>query len=185
MIDSVLKDATEKMERAVAGIRHELAGIRTGKASPGLLENLQIDAYESKMPLNQLSTISSPEPRLLVVQPWDKTLIGTISKAIQSSDLGLTPSSDGNVIRVPIPPLNEERRKDLVRLVHKIVETGRISVRHARKEANDELKKMQKEGELSEDQEYHGFDEVQNLTNEYIEKMDEMLKVKEEEIMEI
>jgi len=185
MIDSVLKDATEKMERAVAGIRHELAGIRTGKASPGLLENLQIDAYESKMPLNQLSTISSPEPRLLVVQPWDKTIIGAINKAIQGSDLGLTPSSDGNVIRVPIPPLNEERRKDLVRLVHKIVEAGKVSIRHTRKEANDELKKKQKEGGLSEDQEYQGFDEVQNLTDGYIEKMDEMLKVKEEEIMEI
>ena len=153
MIDSVTETATEKMERAVAGIRHELAGIRTGKASPGLLENLQVDAYESKMPLNQLSTISSPEPRLLVVQPWDKTLIGAINKAIQSSDLGLTPSSDGNLIRVPIPPLNEERRKDLVRLVHKIVETGRISIRHARKEANDELKNTQKDGKLSEDQE--------------------------------
>ena len=185
MIDSVLKDATEKMERTVAGIRHELAGIRTGKASPGLLENLQIDAYESKMPLNQLSTISSPEPRLLVVQPWDKTIIGAINKAIQGSDLGLTPSSDGNVIRVPIPPLNEERRKDLVRLVHKIVEAGKVSIRHTRKEANDELKKKQKEGGLSEDQEYQGFDEVQNLTDGYIEKMDEMLKVKEEEIMEI
>ncbi|MBN2288588.1 MAG: ribosome recycling factor [Candidatus Glassbacteria bacterium] len=184
-MDKVLKPATEKMERSVAGIRHELTGIRTGKASPGLLETIQVEAYESKMPLNQLSTISSPEPRLLVVQPWDKTLIGAISKAIQSSDLGLTPSSDGNVIRVPIPPLNEERRKDLVRLVHKIVETGRVSIRHARKDANDELKQMQKDGKLSEDQEHQGFDEVQKLTDQYIEKMDELLGIKEEEIMEI
>ena len=142
MIDLVMEETTEKMEKAVTGIRHELAGIRTGKASPGLLEGIQVDAYESKMPLNQLSTISSPEPRLLLVQPWDKTLIGAISKAIQSSDLGLTPSSDGNVVRVPIPQLNEERRKDLVRLVHKVVETGRVSIRHARKEANDELTKL-------------------------------------------
>jgi len=185
MIDLVTETAAEKMERAVAGIRHELAGIRTGKASPGLLENLQVDAYESKMPLNQLSTISSPEPRLLVIQPWDKTLIGAINKAIQSSDLGLTPSSDGNLIRVPIPPLNEERRRDLVKLVHKIVETGRISVRHARKEANDELKSMQKDGKLSEDQEHDGFDKVQKLTDKYIDKMGELLEAKEAEIMEI
>jgi ribosome recycling factor len=184
MINSVLKAATEKMERALAGIKHELAGIRTGKASPGLIEPVLVEAYDSKMPLNQLSTISSPEPRLLVVQPWDKTLIGAINKAIQSSDLGLTPSSDGNVVRVPIPPLNEERRKDLVRLVHKVVETGRVSVRHARKESNDELKLMLKEG-LSEDEEHLGLDEVQKLTDKYIGQLDELLKVKEEEIMEI
>ncbi len=185
MNESIVKAAAEKMERAVEGIRHELAGIRTGKASPALLETLQVEAYESKMPLNQLSTISSPEARLLLVQPWDKTLIGAISKAIQSSDLGLTPANDGNLIRVPIPPLNEERRRDLVRLVHKIIETGRISVRHARKEANDELKNMEKDGKLSEDQEHRGFDDVQKLTDKYIEKMDELLKIKEEEIMEI
>ena len=185
MNESIVKAATAKMERAVEGIRHDLTGIRTGKASPALLETLQVEAYESKMPLNQLSTISSPEPRLLLVQPWDKTLVGAISKAIQSSDLGLTPSNDGNLIRVPIPPLNEERRQDLVRLVHKIVETGRVSVRHARKEANDELKKMEKEGKLSKDQEHSGFDDVQKLTDKYIEKMDELLKVKEEEIREI
>ncbi|HUU27199.1 MAG TPA: ribosome recycling factor [archaeon] len=185
MIEEVLKSATEQMERAIEGIRHEFMGIRTGKATPGLIENIQVEAYGSRMQLNQLSTISAPEPRLLLVQPWDKTLVGVINKAIQSSDLGLTPSTDGNVIRVPIPQLNEERRRELVRLVHKIAETGRVSVRHTRKESNDRLKKAEKESQLSEDDTRRGLDEVQKLTDKYIEKMDELLKVKEEEIMEI
>ncbi|MEA1997642.1 MAG: ribosome recycling factor [Gemmatimonadota bacterium] len=185
MIQQIIKSATDEMEHAVEGIRHEFAGIRTGKATPALIESIQADAYDTKMPLNQLSNISAPEPRMLLVQPWDKTLTGTIKKAIQSSDLGLTPSSDGNVIRVPIPPLNEERRRDLVRMVHKIAETGRVSIRHARKEANDSLKKAQKESLLSKDNEHTGMDEVQKLTDKYIEKMDELLKIKEEEIMEI
>ena len=185
MNEEILKNTEEKMKRAVEGIRHEFSGIRTGKASPSVIEHLQVEAYQSKMPLNQLATISAPEPRLLLVQPWDKSLIGKIQKAIQSSDLGLTPSNDGNVIRIPIPPLNEERRKELVRLVHKIAETGRISIRHSRKEANDSLKSAEKEGRISEDEAHRGFEEVQKLTDKYIEKMDELLKIKEEEIMEI
>lgn len=185
IIDSVVKTETGKMEKAVDGIRHELMSIRTGKASPSILETLQVEAYGTRMPLNQLSTISAPEPRLLVVQPFDKTIAGAISKAIQSGSLGLNPSSDGNVIRVPIPQLNEERRKDLVRMVHEIIEKGKVSVRHSRKEANDEIKKMQKEGRISEDEEHLGFDEVQKMTDKFIEKMDELCKAKEEEIMEI
>ena len=185
MIEGVLKTTTQKMEQAIEGIRHELAGIRTGKASPTLIENLQIEAYGSKMPLNQLATITSPEPRLLMIQPWDKSIIGSIMKAIQSSDLGLTPSHEGNIIRVPIPPLNEERRRELVRLAHKIAENGRISIRHSRKEANDQAKKAEKEHQISEDEAHRGLDEVQKLTDKYIEKIDVLLKAKEDEIMEI
>ena len=185
MIEDILKKTTEKMELAIEGIRHELAGIRTGKASPGLIENLQVEAYGSRMPLIQLATISAPEPRLLVIQPWDKSVTGAVMKAIQSSDLSLTPLHEGNIIRVPIPTLNEERRKELVRLAHKVAENGRISIRHSRKEANDQVKKTEKEHQISEDEAHRGMDEVQKLTDSYIEKMDELLKVKEDEIMEI
>ena len=185
MIEEILKKTTEKMELAIEGIRHELAGIRTGKASPSLIENLQVEAYGSRMPLIQLATISAPEPRLLVIQPWDKSVTGSVMKAIQSSDLSLTPLHEGNIIRVPIPTLNEERRKELVRLAHKVAENGRISIRHSRKEANDQVKKTEKEHQISEDEAHRGMDEVQKLTDSYIEKMDELLKVKEDEIMEI
>ena len=185
MIEEILKKTTQKMELAIEGIRHELAGIRTGKASPSLIEHLQVEAYGSRMPLNQLATISAPEPRLLVIQPWDKTVTGEVMKAIQTSDLSLTPLHEGNIIRVPIPTLNEERRKELVRLAHKVAENGRISIRHSRKEANDLVKKGEKEHQISEDEAHRGMDEVQKLTDSYIEKMDELLKVKEDEIMEI
>ena len=185
MIDEILKKTTQKMELAIEGIRHELAGIRTGKASPSLIEHLQVEAYGSRMPLIQLATISAPEPRLLVIQPWDKSITGAVMKAIQTSDLSLTPLHEGNIIRVPIPTLNEERRKELVRLAHKVAETGRISIRHSRKEANDQMKKGEKEHQISEDEAHRGMDEVQKLTDSFIEKMDELLKVKEDEIMEI
>ena len=185
MIEKVLKESEEKMKHAMEGIRHEFTSIRTGKASPGLIEHLPVDAYGSKMPLNQLGTVSAPEPRLLMVQPWDKSQIGVIIKAIQTSDLGLTPSNDGQVIRIPIPPLNEERRKELVRLAHKITEQGRVSVRHARKEANDELKQSEKDHEFSEDEIHKTMDKVQELTDNYVIKLDEMLQHKEEEIMEV
>ncbi len=185
MMDKVLMETEEKMEAAVEGMRHEFSAIRTGKAAPSLLEHLQVDAYGSMMPLNQLGTVSAPEPRMLLVQPWDKSQIGVISKAIQSSDLGLTPSNDGNVIRVPIPQLNEERRKDLVKLAHKTAEQGRVSVRHARKEANDDLKKAEKDHGVSEDQMHTAMDSVQEITDGYIKKLDELLAHKEEEIMEV
>ncbi len=185
MIDKVLNETEEKMEAAVEGIRHEFQAIRTGKAAPSLLEHIQVDAYGSMMPLNQLGTVSAPEPRLLLVQPWDKTQIGAIMKAIQSSDLGLTPSNDGSVIRIPIPQLNEERRRELVRLAHKIAEQGRVSVRHARKEANDGLKKAEKDGVVSEDQMHTGLEKVQELTTDFTKKLDELLAHKEEEIMEV
>jgi ribosome recycling factor len=185
MNESIVKTTTEHMNRAVEGIHHEFLGIRTGKASPALIETLHVEAYGSKMPLIQLATISSPDPRLLLVQPWDRSLVGTISKAIQSSDLGLTPTNDSNVIRVPIPPLNEERRKELVRMVHKIAETGRISIRLTRKEANDRIKKEEKDGELAEDDSHKLMEEIQKQTDKFIAKIDELLKAKEVEIMEV
>lgn len=185
MRNTIFKAAEDKMQHAIEGIVHELTTIRTGKASPGLLEGVIVDAYGSKMPLNQLSSISAPEARMLIVQPWDKGMIGPIEKAIQVSDLGLTPSNDGNVIRLPVPALNEERRRDLVKLVHKLVEAGRVSVRHARKEANDELKQALKDSAISEDEEHRALDDIQKLTDKYIEKMDEVMKHKEAEIMEI
>ncbi len=185
MKDKIISETRDKMHRAVDGIRHEFSSIRTGKAAPALLENIQVEAYGARMPIAQLGTVSAPEPRLLVVQPWDKTMVGPIQKAILASDLGLTPGSDGNVIRVPIPALTEERRKDLVKFAHKIAETGRVSIRHHRKEANDDLKKQEKDKVLSEDVVRRGEAEVQKLTDEYIEKLEAVLKAKEAEIMEV
>jgi ribosome recycling factor len=185
MKDKIISETQDKMQRAVDGIRHEFSSIRTGKAAPALLENIQVEAYGARMPIAQLGTVSAPEPRLLVVQPWDKTMVGSIQKAILASDLGLTPGSDGNVIRVPIPALTEERRKDLVKFAHKIAETGRVSIRHHRKEANDDLKKQEKDKVLSEDIVRRGEAEVQKLTDEYIEKLEAVLKAKEAEIMEV
>ncbi len=185
MKDEIVRSATQQMERAIDGIRHEFSGVRTGKASPTLIEHVQVEAYGARMPLNQVGSISAPEARLLVIQPWDRSLVGPISKAIQASDLGLTPSNDGNVIRVPIPVLTEERRRELVRLVHKMAETGRVSVRHARKEANDLVKQAEKDDALTEDDARRTQDEIQKLTDRFIERLDALLKEKEEEIMEV
>jgi ribosome recycling factor len=144
-----------------------------------------VEAYETQMPLEQLSTISAPEPRLLVVQPWDKTLVDTIEKAIRSSDLGLNPSNDGTVIHVPIPPLNEERRQELVKVLHKMAEEGRVSLRNARRVANDEIKAKTKSGDLSEDDGHRMLEEVQEMTDGYVTKIDAFLKAKEEEVLEV
>ena len=166
-------------------MRREFATVRTGKASPALLEHVRVEAYESHMPLEQLSTISAPEPRLLVVQPWDKNLMGAIEKAIQSADLGLNPSNDGTVIHVPIPQLNEERRHELVKVLHKMAEEGRVSLRTARRVANDEVKEKMKDGEVSEDEGHRQMDEIQKMTDDYSKKIDALLKAKEEEVLEV
>ncbi len=144
-----------------------------------------MDAYGSKVPLNQVATVNTPEPRLIVIQPWDKSLIGDIERGIQTADLGLNPSNDGTVIRVPIPPLSEERRKDMVRLLHKMAEEGKISVRHARQEANKEIKQREKDHEISEDDAHRQLDEVQRITDEFIGRIDEMMEKKEAEVMEV
>lgn len=179
------REAESLMEKAVDAMRREFGGVRTGKASPALLDTIRVDAYGSKMPLNQVATVSVPEPRMLIVQPWDKGLLGAVEKAIRSAELGLNPASDGNVLRVPIPALNEERRREMVRLLHKMAEEGRIAVRHARQDANKQIKAREQAHEIGEDAARREMDEIQKLTDEYIGKIDNLLKAKEEEVLEV
>lgn len=180
-----INEMQEQMEAAVEAMRREFSGVRTGKATTQLLDTVRVDAYGSKVPVNQVATINAPEPRMLVVQPWDKSLMADIERGIQGADLGLNPSNDGNVIRVPIPPLSEERRKDMVRLLHKMAEEGRISVRHARQEANKSIKQAEHDHDISEDEARRQLDKVQSLTDEFIARIDEMMAKKEEEVMEV
>jgi ribosome recycling factor len=178
-------ETEEKMGRALEAMKKELASIRTGKATSSLLDGIQVDYYGTMTPLSQVANISVPDPRLLVIQPWEKKLIPEIVKAIQKSDLGLNPQSDPNVIRLPIPTLTEERRRDLAKVVKKVGEEGRVAVRNVRRDANDAFKKAEKDKEVSEDDSRKGQEQVQKITDEYIEKLDEMLKKKEQEIMEV
>jgi ribosome recycling factor len=178
-------DAQKRMEDALDAIRREFATVRTGKATPALLDTVRVDAYGSKMPLNQVATVNAPEPSLIVVQPFDKTLIGDIERAIMTADLGLNPANDGNVIRVPVPPLNEERRKEFAKVLHKMAEEGRISIRHARRIVRDEIHTLVKDHEIGEDEGRRREDALEKLTQEYTEKIDEMLKHKEDEVMAI
>ncbi|MDK2984934.1 MAG: ribosome recycling factor [Clostridia bacterium] len=185
MVQTVLKDTEEKMKKAVEALRKDFQSIRAGRANPALLDKIQVDYYGVPTPLNQVANISAPEARLLVIQPWDKSVLGDIEKAILKSDLDLTPNNDGNIIRIAIPQLTEERRKELVKIVKKKAEEYRVVIRNIRREANDEIKKMEKNGEISEDEMHRSQDEVQELTNQYIEKIDGVLKNKEAEIMEV
>jgi ribosome recycling factor len=180
-----LAQARTHMEKAVEALRREFGSVRTGKASPGLLDTVRVDAYGSKMPMNQVASVSAPEPRLLVVQPWDKGLLGEVEKAIRNSDLGLNPSNDGNLIRVPVPPLTEERRKEMVRVLHKLAEEARVAIRHARQEANKVIRQQQQDHDLSEDEAHRQMQEVQKLTDEFVARVDETLKHKEHEVMEV
>lgn len=177
-------DATRaQMEKAVDAMRREFASVRTGKATPALLDTVRVEVYGTRLPLNQVATVTAPEPRLLLVQPWDKSQLAEVEKAIRAADLGLNPSNDGNVIRVPIPALTEERRKDMVRLLHKLAEEGRVAVRHARQEANKEVKRAQQANELSEDEAHRRLDEIQKLTDEHVGRIDQLLAAKEEEVL--
>ncbi|MEX2584405.1 MAG: ribosome recycling factor [Gemmatimonadota bacterium] len=177
--------AIQHMDDAIEALRREFSSVRTGKASPALLDTIRVEAYGSHMPLNQVATVSAPEPRMLVVQPWDRAMLGPVEKAIQTADLGLNPSNDGKIVRVPIPALTEERRREYVKLLHKMAEEARVSVRHARKEANDDVKRLQKDGEVSEDEARRRQDEVQKATDRHIESIDELLRHKEAEVMEV
>ena len=185
MIDQIYQTAERKMKRAVEALQHDLAAVRTGRASPALLERVQVDYYGTPTPLNALAAINVPEPRLLVIQPWDKKLLPAIEKAIQKSDLGLTPSSDGSVVRLVVPPLNEERRRELVRLVHKRVEEARVAIRNCRREAIDELRKAEREQHLSEDQVKRAQERLQKLTDSFIAQADDVGRRKESEVMEL
>ena len=185
MVDTVLTDCEAHMKKAVQVLQDELATIRTGRASPALIEHLHVEAYGVATPLNQLANISAPEARLLVVQPWDQHLMGAIEKAILKTDLGLNPSNDGRMIRVVIPYLSEERRKDLTKLTHKKIEDSRVAVRAVRHEALGQMERMQKNKEISEDDFKRGKDRLQKMTDSYIAKVEQVGAHKEEEILEV
>ncbi len=179
------REARSKMEKSLEALQHELASIRTGRASVALLDGIEVEAYGSKMKLNQLGTVTAPEPRLLVVTPWDKGQLAAIERAIKTSPIELNPSNDGVVIRIPIPPLTEERRKDLAKLVGKHAEETRVAIRNVRRHLVDEIKKEQKDGAIPEDDAHKLTAEIQKITDEYVEKVDEVVTLKEEEIMEV
>lgn len=185
MVKDVLREAEEKMKRTAELFRKELAGLRAGRATPALLERVLVDYYGTPTPVNQMANVSVPEPRLLVIQPWDKGQVQSIERAILKSDLGLTPKSDAGIIRLMIPPLNEERRRDLVKQVNKKAEEQRVALRNVRRDANDFLKDLEKEGEITEDELHRGQDEVQKLTDRSITEIDNIVKAKEKEILEV
>lgn len=185
MSNDITVHAEEKMKKSVETLKHELTSIRTGKATPALLDGVKVDAYGSSMPIAQVASVSAPQPRLLVVQPWDKTLLQAVLKGIQKSDLGLNPADDGELIKVPIPALTEDRRHDLVKKVKKLGEDVRVAVRNVRREANDDLKKREKEHQVSEDDAHRLTAEIQKLTDKYIASIDEVLNKKEKEILEM
>lgn len=184
MIDDVLLTAETKMTKGTEVLGRDLASLRTGRASPALVENIRADYYGTPTPLNQMAGISAPDVRMLIIQPWDKQAIPVIEKALQKSELGLNPSSDGTVIRLNIPPLTEERRKDLVKLVKKRVEEGRIAIRNVRREALERLRELQKNKEISEDDERRAEKDLQELTDRFIENVNELGKDKETEVLE-
>lgn len=180
-----LKTYQSRMDKAVAALKEEYSGLRTGRATVGLVEPIHVDAYGSQMPLNQVGAISVPEPRMITVSVWDRGLVVSVEKAIRASGLGLNPVVDGQTLRIPIPPLTEERRKDLVKLAGKYAETQRIAVRNVRRDANDDLKKAEKDHAISQDEHKKMSDEVQGFTDAAIKRIDEALKVKEQEIMQV
>lgn len=185
MVDKKVTEAEERMKKALESTRRELAGVRTGKATTQLLDSVRVDAYGTPVPLNQVGSVTAPEVRLLVIQPWDKALIKAITRAIQQSELGLSPTDDGTVVRVPIPSLTEERRKDLVKLVAKFVEEGRVHVRQVRHDANKEIKAEEHDHTIAEDDAKRLTAEIQKLTDRYIAMLDELLKKKTAEVLEV
>ncbi|MHB0975855.1 MAG: ribosome recycling factor [Candidatus Aquicultorales bacterium] len=185
MTDDVLKEAEAKMGKAVEAVKREFAGLRTGRASAAIFDNVKVDYYGTVTPLKQMSSISVPEPQLAIVQPWDKSAIPAIEKSILQSDLGLNPSNDGNVVRVPFPPLSEERRREIVKVAHKMAEEGKVAIRNVRHEARDDLSKLEKEKMISEDDKERAEKKVQELTDKYVKQVDEVLAHKEKEIMTV
>lgn len=185
MIREIVKDTSEHMDKSVAALSHEFSTVRTGRASGAILEKVTVEYYGVPTPLLQIATVSAPEPQLLLIQPYDKTAINAIEKAILGSDLGLNPANDGQVIRVPFPPLNEERRRELVKLCKSYAEEARVAIRNIRRDANDKLKKAERDGEISQDDLHRTEAEIQKTTDAHIAKIDEALKRKEAEIMEV
>ncbi len=183
MID--LNDLQRRMDGAVASMKNDFAALRTGRASASLLDSVMVEAYGQAMPINQVGTVTVPEPRMVAVQIWDKSMVGAADKAIRESDLGLNPIVDGTNLRIPLPELNEERRKELVKVAHQYAEQARIAVRHVRKDGMDELKKLEKEGDMGEDESRSGSDKVQKHTDDTINIIDETLATKEKEILQV
>jgi len=182
-LKGLFAETTKRMNAAIEHARHELAGVRTGRASVTILDGVQVEAYGTKMPLNQIAGLSVPEPSLIVAQPFDPSQLGAIEKAIRSADLGLNPANDGKVVRIPIPALTEERRKEMSRHVHKLTEEARNGVRQVRRDANDRLKKLLKDHAIPEDDEKKGLDEVQRLTDAHVKQLDELQKKKDQELL--
>lgn len=180
-----LKDAKRRMQGAVAALGSEFASVRTGRASTALLDRITVDAYGTRTPLNQLATINAPEPRMLTIQPFDRSIMQSVEKAIMESDLGLTPNNDGQTIRLAIPQLTEERRKEMVRLIHKMAEEGRVAVRNVRRDVLNEMKRAERDGELSQDELKSAQDDVQKLTDAEVKAIDELMAGKEAEILEV
>lgn len=185
MPDKTVEDAEKRMEKAVESITKRFLSVRTGRASASLLDGIKVDYYGAKTPINQMATISVPEARLIVIQPWDKTVLKNIEKAIVRANIGLNPNVDKSVIRLVVPELTEERRKELVRHVHNLAEEGRITIRNVRRDANNEIRKLEKSKKVSEDDRYFYEDEIQEITDNYIEEIDELLETKEKEMMEV
>jgi len=177
--------AKERMEKALTDLQHAMAAIRTGRASIHLLDNIRVDYYGTPTPLNQVANLHVPEPGMITVQPWDVSLLGAIEKVIRTSDLGINPANDGKIIRLPVPPLTEERRKELAKKIHGLAEEHRVAVRNIRRDSNEQIKKLSKEKKISEDDDRKGHDETQKLTDAYMKRLDEAAKAKEKEILEI
>ncbi|MBN2134958.1 MAG: ribosome recycling factor [Acidobacteria bacterium] len=185
MLNEVYKETKAKMASTLDVIEKKLATIRTGKASISMLDGVKVSAYGSEMPLNQVGTLTAPEPALLVVQPWDVSIVSEIEKGILKADLGLNPMNDGKVIRIPIPPLSEERRSEMAKKINQIGEEGKTSIRNIRRDSNDTIKKLQKDKDITEDDEHRGLDEVQKITDDYIKQIDERVENKQKEIMTV
>ncbi len=185
MIDDVIATATEKMDKTVANLSHEFSIIRTGRASAAMLERIMVDYYGTQTPVTQLASVKSPEAHLLVVEPWDKQILSDVAKAIQASDLGITPSNDGSIIRLPFPPPTEERRKELVKQCRRIAEDAKVALRNERRDANTKLERMIKEEDVSKDEVHRAEEQIQKLTDKHVEGVDQALKRKEEEVMEV
>jgi ribosome recycling factor len=181
----ILEEVGIKMELSLEAMAQEMASIRTGRATPALLDKIRVEYFGSRLPINQVATVSAPEPRLLLISPWDKSVLTEIDRALSSSDLGLVPQGDGEVIRLPIPQLTEERRQEMARLVGKKAEEGKVAIRNIRREANEHLRKLEKSGELSEDESHRALEEVQKLTDDFVEKAEALRKAKEAELLEI
>ena len=185
MIEDTLRDAEHRMESAVHALDRDLDTVRTGRARPALVEGVKVEYYGTPTPLNQVAAINAPEPRLITIQPWDKTQLGTIEKAIQKSDLGLNPTNDGNIIRLVVPALTEDRRKELVKVVHKKVEEGRVAVRNVRRDSLEELRKLQHDKTISDDDERRAQERLQKLTDRYVAEIDKHGHAKEQELLEV